>query len=107
MAGTETGGSKDGLPEWLEKPKWFYRRCIIFGTLSLDALILIACVTGWFFNKPESQVMSVIAGGVIARSTAVIGSYVFQASWEDVSLTRIGMGMRGIIGKVGTGRTGI
>lgn len=94
MARTQSSGSggttvNNGIPDWIEKPKWFYRRIIIFSTLTLDAAILVAIVIGWLLGKAESNTMQWIAGGVIARSMAVVGSYVFQASWEDINVMKL------------------
>lgn len=106
MDGTTDGGSTAPLiPEHISKPSWKYRRIIIYGSLVLDALILIAILVGWFLGLEDATVMQIIAGGVIARSTAVIGSYVFGAAFDDMNVMKMFSSVR--TGVSSFGRTGL
>lgn len=77
MQGTGNGGG--GVP----RPSWKYRRLTIFGTLLFDAAVITVIVYGWLAGVADANVVTVIAASVIGRSTAVIGSYVFGAAWDD------------------------
>lgn len=71
-------------PEY--RPKWENRRRVIFGTLIFDALVIVALLAGWYYGLADHAFISVIAGAVILRSTAIIASYVWGAAWEDIRL---------------------
>lgn len=76
-----------GDPEY--RPVWKNRRRVIFGTLILDALVVAAVVVGWFFYGLDiSTPFSVVLTAIVARDTAIIASYVFGATWEDIRLWR-------------------
>ncbi len=89
MVGTEVGGSTGIKEHKIEQPSWFYRRILIYSTLGLDAAILIAIIIGWFLNLKENVAIQIIAGGILFRSMAILGSYVFNATWQDINLAKI------------------
>lgn len=92
MEGATTSGSLDptvvhpkGSPA---NPSWKYRRIVIYTSLAFNLVVLTAIVIGWFFDKQDSRVMQIIAGGSIAQSTAIIGSYVFGAAFENINIMK-------------------
>lgn len=105
MDGAGVSGSEPLIPDHVAKPSWKHRRIIIYGSLILDAAILIAIITGWFLGLRGETVLEVIAGGVIARSTAVIGSYVFGAAFDDMNVMKMFTSVKTSVSSFG--RTGI
>lgn len=91
MERTEASGSKGlsvpprGHPA---NPSWKYRRIVIYSSLIFNIVIIGAVTIGWFLGKTDSVVMQIVAGGSIAQSTAVIGSYVFGATFQDVNIMK-------------------
>lgn len=71
------------------RPTWKKRRAVIFGTLILDAVLLVFVFVGWGFLSLEvSTALATIVVSQILRGTAIIASYVFGATWEDIRLWR-------------------
>lgn len=68
------------------RPSWANRRRTIFGALIFCAATLAALLVGWFMGIDGNATTVTIAGGVIFCATAVIASYVFNATWEDIRL---------------------
>lgn len=81
---TTSGSSTAGLAHEIAKPSWKFRRIVIFATLILDAITIATILTGWLYGLDTNAGIAVIAGSVFAQSTAIIGSYVFGAAWENV-----------------------
>lgn len=77
------------VPHSIANPSWKYRRLIIFSTLVLDAVLLVCIVGGWLFGVGDSTVAQIVAGGIIARSMAIVGSYVFGATWQDINIAKL------------------
>lgn len=86
MGGTETRGSKIAP---IPKPSWKHRRRLIYGTIILDAVVLLALVVGWLQGLAGDTVMAVVAAGVFIRSLFLLAAYVFGAVVEDISLNKI------------------
>ena len=68
------------------RPVWKNRRRVIFGTLLLDAAVLIAVLVGWFKGLDINAAFSAVIVALVARDTAIIGAYVFSATWEDIKI---------------------
>lgn len=91
MDGTETSGSTG----WLSPPKghpanpsWTYRRIVIYVSLVFNVAALTSILVGWFLGKADDVSIQIVAGGSIAQSTAIIGSYVFGAAFENVNIMK-------------------
>jgi len=68
------------------RPTWENRRKVIFGTLIFCSLVEIALIVGWYLGVESSPMVVTIAGGNRLTAVAVVGSYVFNATWEDIRL---------------------
>ena len=86
MAGIKDGGSQGTT---VPKPSWKHRRRLIYGTIVLDAVVLLALVVGWLKGLSGDTVMAVVAAGVFIRSLFILAAYVFGAVVEDISLNKI------------------
>lgn len=72
-------------PEY--RPKWEKRRAVIFGTLILDAVVLLFVFVCWAFLSLEVNApLATVVVSTILRDTAIVASYVFGATWEDIRL---------------------
>jgi hypothetical protein len=68
------------------RPVWENRRKVIFGSLYFCALVEIMLLAMAWFGVESSAMLVTIAGANKFLATAVIGSYVWGATWEDISL---------------------
>lgn len=85
------GRSEDGRGETapFPKPSWKHRRRLIYGTLILDALVIVAATIGWLMAIPSSTVATVLVSGAYISSLFILSAYVFGAVVEDISLHKI------------------
>lgn len=74
-------------PEY--RPVWENRRKVIFGSLFFCALVEIVLIATAWAGVESSALLVTIAGGNRLMATAVVGSYVWGAAWEDISLWRM------------------
>lgn len=71
-------------PEY--RPSWKNRRWVIFKSLYFCAAVEVVLLATAFVGIESSPLLVTIAGGNRAMATAIIGSYVFGAVWEDIRL---------------------
>lgn len=91
MERVKTSGSADlSVPRRgsIANPSWRYRRIVIFSSLVFNIVAITSIIIGWFLNKTDNTAIQIIAGGSIAQSTAVIGSYVFGATFQDINIMK-------------------
>lgn len=77
------------MPDTEYRPVWKNRRKVIFGSLWFCALVEIMLLLMAWFGVESSAMLVTIAGGNRLMATAVIGSYVWGAAWEDISLWKL------------------
>lgn len=60
------------------KPSWRIRRAIIFSTLGI-------CAASWGYAQvfQDVEMVKAVLPSVVLLASAVIGSYVFGAVWDD------------------------
>jgi len=68
------------------RPSWKNRRRVIFGSLFFCAAVEIILIVSAYVGVDSSPLLVTIAGGNRLMAMAVIGSYVWGAAWEDISL---------------------
>jgi hypothetical protein len=68
------------------KPTWVNRRRTIFGALWFCAAVEVVLLLTAFVGVESSPLLVTIAGGNRLMAMAVIASYVWGATWEDISL---------------------
>lgn len=79
----------DAIPDHISKPSWIYRRTTVFTCLVFDAILLASIVWGWYKGLADNTAIEILAGGLITQSTAVIGSYVFGATFESINVMKM------------------
>lgn len=62
------------------RPPWKHRRRIVYGTLGFCAGSIVYLMV---YGQADSRLHETIAYGLIGTAIAVIGSYVFGATWDD------------------------
>lgn len=103
-ASGSSGGTSVDIPDHISKPSWIYRRTTVFTTLVFDAIALGAIIYGWYKGLSDNVAIEIVAGGVITQSTAIIGSYVFGATFESINVMKMFASLRNGVG--GFGRDG-
>lgn len=71
-------------PEY--RPIWKNRRRVIFGSLIMDCVFIFMVLVGWFLGFEVNASVAAIASALIVKDLAIIASYVFGATWEDINL---------------------
>lgn len=73
-----------------DAPSWLLRRLVIFGVLALCFYVVIR-ITEKDASRPVDEILVLSAFSTII---AVVGSYIFGASWENIKISGNMLGRR-------------